>query len=45
MKVALIQRISGERNIASKHFQECDSYCLFIQVKSKHISELGNLTI
>ena len=45
MKVAPIQRISSKRNIVSKHFQGCDSYCLFIQVKFKHVRELGNLTL
>ena len=45
MKVAPMQRISSKRNIVSKHFQGCDSYCLFIQVKFKHVRELGNLTL
>ena len=45
MKVAPIQRISSKRNIVSKHFQGFDSYCLFIQVKFKHVRELGNLTL
>ena len=45
MKVAPIQRISSKRNIVSKHFQGCDSYCLFIQDKFKHVRELGNLTL
>ena len=45
VNVAPIQRISSKRNIVSKHFQRCDSYCLFIQVKFKHVRELGNLTL
>ena len=45
MKVAPTQRISSKRNTVSKHFQGCDSYCLFIQVKFKHVGELGKLTL
>ena len=33
------------RNIILKHFQECDSYCLFTRINFKHVSELGNLTL
>ena len=35
----------SERNIISKHFQRCDSYCLVTQINFKHVSELGNLTL
>ena len=40
----LIRRISSERNIISKYFQRCDSYCLFTQINFKHVRELGDLT-
>ena len=40
-----MKRISSERNIISKYFQRCDSYCLFTQINFKHVSELGNLPL
>ena len=45
IKATLIKRISSERNIISKYFQRCDSYCLFTQINFKHVSELGSLTL
>ena len=44
IKVTFMKRISSERNFISKHFQRCDSYCLFTQINFKHVSELGNLS-
>ena len=45
IKVTLIKRISSERDVTSKYFQRCDSYCLFTQINFRHVSELGNLTL
>ena len=44
IKATLIKRISSERNIILKHFQRCDSYCLFTQINFNHVRELANLT-
>ena len=43
IKAMLIKEISSERNIISKYFQRCDSYCLFTQISFEHVRELGNL--
>ena len=43
IKAMLIKEISRERNIISKYFQRCDSYCLFTQISFEHVRELGNL--
>ena len=45
IKATLIKAISSERNIISKYFKRCDSYCLFTQINFKHVSKLGNLTL
>ena len=45
IKATLIKIISNRRNVITKYFQRCDSYCLFTQINLKHVSELGNLTL
>ena len=45
IKATLIKRILSEKNITLKHFQRCDSYCLFTQINFKHVRESGNLTL